>query len=101
MFILQLGKSLAEKISNDNSPIIEKKAKVIDKRTSTSRRHHNSGNGHMHSHSVTSNYMTFEMEDGERMEFLIKGKEFGLIVVGDSGALKYQGTRFLEFSRDK
>ncbi len=79
------------------TPIIEKKVKVIDKRTSISRNTTDGSTEYMNSH----NYLTFETEDGDRMELLIKSKNFGLIVVGDVGKLKYQGTRFLDFYREK
>ncbi len=101
MFVFRIGKLISVKISNDNSPIIEKRVKVVDKRTSVSHYVHNNANGNMQNHNSTYNYITFEAEDRERTEFLIKDKCFGLIVVGDIGVLKFQGTRFLEFNRDK
>ncbi len=100
VFVVQIGKGITEKVSNDNSPVLEMKVSVIDKRTSVGSYVQNDANGHMHNHHTTSNYITFEAEDGARMEFLIKDKNFGLIVVGDKGVLKFQGTRFLGFNRE-
>lgn len=50
-------------------------------------------------HSRTSYYATFELEDGQRIEFLIPKNKIGYIVEGDAGALTHQGTLFVEFTR--
>ena len=49
--------------------------------------------------SSTSYYVTFELENGGRMELSVKGSEYGMLVEGDTGALSYQGTRYLGFER--
>ncbi|WP_433958254.1 DUF2500 family protein [Cytobacillus horneckiae] len=35
---------------------------------------------------------------GDRTEFCIPGKDYGLITEGDVGNITFQGTRFIEFS---
>ncbi|WP_429844743.1 DUF2500 domain-containing protein [Brevibacillus sp. FIR094] len=79
-------------MSNNASPILTQPAKIISKRTSTS------GGGNDTSVS-TYYYLTFELSNGERLEFHVKGSEYGLLVEGDTGRLTYQGTRYKEFSR--
>ncbi|TQK74955.1 uncharacterized protein DUF2500 [Brevibacillus sp. AG162] len=79
-------------MSNNASPILTQPAKIIGKRTSTS------GGGNDTSVS-TYYYLTFELSNGERLEFHVKGSEYGLLVEGDTGILTYQGTRYKEFSR--
>ena len=55
----------------------------------------------MQSHSSTSYYLTFEMESGDRIEFLVGEKEYGLLVEGNVGKLKFQGSRYLSFERER
>lgn len=43
--------------------------------------------------------MTFEFENNERLELKVPGKEYGLMVEGDTGTLSFQGTRFISFIR--
>lgn len=73
-------------------------AKVIAKRTNVS--HHRSGtNGHRHSRTSTTYYVTFEVQSGDRMELQLTGSEYGLLIEGDTGKLTFQGTRYLGFER--
>lgn len=32
-----------------------------------------------HSHSSTTYFVTFEVESGDRMEFMVDGREYGLL----------------------
>ena len=52
-----------------------------------------------HSSSSTSYYVTFEVESGDRMELSVSGSEYGMLAEGDTGTLKFQGTRYLGFER--
>ncbi len=45
-------------------------------------------------------YVTFEVESGDRIEFAVRGQDYGMLVEGDTGRLSFQGTRFLDFERD-
>ena len=44
-------------------------------------------------------YATFETEDGESMEFSVSDNEYGRLVEGERGTLRYQGTRYLGFEQ--
>lgn len=44
--------------------------------------------------------MTFQVESGDRMEFVVSGTEYGVLVEGDQGQLTFQGTRYLSFDRE-
>lgn len=87
-------------VQNATSPILEAGAKVVAKRFQVSRHahHHES---HVHHSSSTSYYATFELEDGERLELVMNGRQYGLLVEGDKGQLTYQGEWFKEFTREK
>lgn len=90
---------------NNMSPVLIVEAVVISKRTNVSHHHHsnmtdnNMNNNFTESSSSTSYYTTFQVESGDRIEFHVKGSEYGLMVEGDVGKLKFQGTRFLDFTR--
>lgn len=53
----------------------------------------------VYTHTSTSYYITFQVESGDRMEFLVPSAEYGLLVPGDRGRLTFQGTRYLGFAR--
>ena len=46
-----------------------------------------------------SYYTTFQKQSGERIEFRLSGKEYGMLVEGDRGILRFQGTRYLGFKK--
>lgn len=78
--------------TNNNSPQLSVSAQVMTKRTNTW-----GGSGDSSAH--TDYYVTFQVESGDRMEFTVKGKEYGLLAEGDVGLLNFQGTRYLGFER--
>ena len=45
-------------------------------------------------------YATFETEDGESMEFSVSDDEYGRLVWGERGTLRYQGARYLGFEQE-
>lgn len=101
MFILVFGiiivsfiKGFSEWSSNNKQPIIPVEVRVISKRISVT--HNNSQN---HLSTYTTYYVTFEFENNERLELKVPGKEYGLMVEGDTGTLSFQGTRFISFIR--
>ena len=55
------------------------------------------------SHSSLSNtyYVTFEVASGDRLEYRVRDNEYGMLVENDVGRLTFQGTRYLEFERDR
>lgn len=81
-------KVISESAWNKKMPVIQLKAVVVSKR-SKMRRHNNSG--------FTKYYVTFELENRERMELAISGAEYGMLAEGDAGLLIFQGTKYLSF----
>lgn len=106
MFIIVIGgimftiiNGIREWSSNNKQPILNVDAVIISKRTNTSRHHHNN-NGHGHTSISTTYYVTFEVQSGDRMEFVVSGKEYGMLAEGDKGNLIFQGTRYHGFDRE-
>lgn len=85
---------------NNKSPVLSVLAKVVAKRTEISGSSNMGTDGVSTNSSSTWYYTTFEVESGDRMEFSVQGKVYGLMVEGDRGKLTFQGTRFLEFERE-
>jgi hypothetical protein len=89
----QLARGFAEWSRNNASPVESVPAKVVAKRTETS--------GRMNGGSVwTTYFVTFELEDGQRPEYAVRGREYGVLVEGDRGTLTHQGTRYKGFQRE-
>ncbi len=67
--------------------------------------HQHPDNGHIsdsHEYSTTlstSYYVTFEVDSGDRVEFSMRGSDYGMLIEGDIGILNFQGTRYLGFER--
>ena len=97
MFVVILVKNISQWNKNNHSPKLIVEATVVSKRTNTS--HHHDGANAAMSHTSTTYYVTFEVESGDRIEFMIGGQEYGMLVEGDYGKLTFQGTRYLEFER--
>ena len=107
VFVLVLGsiivtliRGVGEWNKNNQSPKLSVPAKVVSRRTAVSRHHHHQRNGMHHTHTATSYYATFQVESGDRIEFLVSGTEYGMLAEGDSGELTFQGTRYLNFRRE-
>lgn len=90
--IYAIVKGTATWTSNNASPLVQAECRVVDKRT-----HVWGGSGD--SSASTDYYITFEFEDGQRVELQVRANQFGLIAVGDQGELTHQGTRFKGFNR--
>lgn len=43
---------------------------------------------------------TFQVPHGDRMELSVPANQFGYLVEGDKGALTFQGTKCLGFTRN-
>ncbi len=87
---------------NNSQPVLTVIAKLVTKRTDVTSHMHNANDNGMHHHSAsTTYYVTFEVESGDRMEFNIGQKEYGMLVEEDIGRLKFQGSRYLGFERVK
>ncbi|KPB06025.1 DUF2500 domain-containing protein [Bacillus sp. CHD6a] len=85
---------------NEQSPRLSVPAVVTSKRIDVTKRS-NMNHHHHSSSSHTSYYVTFEFESGDRSEFHLSGKEYGLLSEDDNGVLSFQGTRYLGFERNK
>ena len=72
------------------------KAGIIPMRTVKIVADHHSNGHHHHTHTY---HVTFEVESGDRMELKVSRNEYGMLVVGDSGRVSFQGTRYLGFER--
>ncbi|WP_053983506.1 DUF2500 domain-containing protein [Niameybacter massiliensis] len=95
LIIVGLVGSAKEWKKNNDSPVLTVDATVIAKRTNVSHHHHEN----MHSSSSTTYYVTFEVASGDRIEFRVRGTEYGILVEQDMGKLTFQGTRYIEFKR--
>jgi hypothetical protein len=98
-FIFIIIKGVKTWSFNNSQPVLDLWAKVSAKRTnvSSSMHYHDGINDHM---SSTTYYVTFEVESGDRMEFVVSGHEYGFLVEGDTGKLTFQGSRYKGFVRE-
>ena len=88
------------KHKNDQSPRVTADAKVVSKRMQVGQNRQSSGdNDRMRSYTYSKYFVTFEFESGDRLELLVDGSDYGLLVEGDTGKLSFQGTRYLGFQR--
>ncbi len=78
--------------SNNQAELVDTACKIVGKRTQV-------WGGSGDSSASTEYFVTFEFADGSRKELYVKPAVYGLIVEGDHGAIQYQGTRFINFSR--
>lgn len=88
IIIFTIISNVKQGIKNNNSPLLTVPVKV------TSKRIHVQGE-----HSHTTYYVTFEVQSGDRMELIVDGKEYGMLVEKDVGLLSFQGTRYISFER--
>lgn len=86
-----IGKGVGRWHHNNQQPVQTLPAQVVTKRTRVS------GSGSSGAH--TSYYVTFELQSGERREFLVPGDAYGQLVERDHGQLTFQGTRFHGYAR--
>lgn len=106
MFVYTIVRCINRWNDNIHSPELTVDARVVTKRMHLT--HHNhphagdeTGAMGMHTDVYTTYYVTFEVESGDRIEFAVSGKEYGMLDDDDAGRLTFQGTRFLGFERDK
>lgn len=104
LIIYNIAKNISTWNQNNHSEKLIVLAKIVAKRTQVSQHQQPNAGDPSGAHgftviSSTSYYVTFELENGGRMELSVKGSEYGMLVEGDTGALSYQGTRYLGFER--
>lgn len=102
IFIAATVRSAREWNKNSRSPHLTVSAKIVSKRTNISlHRHANAGDiSGAHGFSATPSkryYVTFQVDNGDKMEFSVTGSEYGMLDEGDTGKLSFQGTRYLSF----
>ena len=102
-----VGRGIFVWMRNNNSPRETVNATVVTKRMKVS-----GHGGHtmvgtntamnmnrMGSSTYTNYFVTFELENGKRLELGVKDPEYGMLAEGDKGILTYQGTRYLGFEQ--
>ena len=105
LLIGAVGRGLYVWIRNNRSPQETADARVVTKRMKVSGHggHVPAGNvtgmNAVSSSAYTRYFVTFELENGKRLEFSVKDPEYGMLAEGDQGRLSYQGTRYLGFDR--
>ncbi|WBW97537.1 DUF2500 domain-containing protein [Oceanirhabdus sp. W0125-5] len=100
IFIIFILKMVTNYSRNASQPILTEHVRVIGKRTNVSS-HLNSSNSNMsHRRTSTTYYVAFETDAGQRLELRMSGREYGIIMEGDTGNLMYQGEWFKRFDRD-
>ncbi|WP_082926727.1 DUF2500 domain-containing protein [Paenibacillus tuaregi] len=99
IFILVIGgfltviiKGISTWTSNNQAELLTRQCKIVDKRTKV-------WGGSGDSSTNTSYFITFEFEDHTRKELQVKSSDYGILVVGDTGELTFQGSRFKGFTR--
>ena len=97
IFVFTIVKGIRRWNKNNHSPKLTVPATVVAKRTHVS--HHHRGTGMHHSTHSTTYYVTFQVESTDRIELMVDGYEYGMLVEGDRGKLTFQGTRYLGFER--
>lgn len=102
IIIFRLFQSAKQWNRNNESPVLSVDAVLVTKRTSVSYYSDTNTTDTIHTHSsFTSFFATFEVESGDRMEFSLQEREYGLLAEKDTGKLTFQGTRYLGFNRNK
>ena len=94
LFFAVIAKNITQWFKNESSPSLTVPARIVDMRRIA--HHHNTGRHHHHTHTY---HVTFEVESGDRMELKVSRIEYGMLVLGDSGKVSFQGTRYLGFER--
>ena len=101
-----IGRGLWVWFRNNNSPRETVNARVVSKRMKVSgfggtTMGRVSTMNSMGTTTRTRYFVTFEMEDGRRLELGVNDSEYGMLAEGDQGQLSFQGTRYLGFDRAK
>ena len=95
MLIATAAKGHREKKANDTAPILEQTATVTRRRT------HMSGMIGGGLRTRAARYVTFVLDNGDRMEFQVRDTAYERLAEGDRGVLRFQGSRFLDFQGEE
>lgn len=96
-FLTVMFGSLKNWTYNNSTPILTVDAKVIGKRFKTFQDTQGFAEMIPSYNYATLYFVTFEVENEEKLEFSVTSVEYDNLVEGNDGKLSYQGTRFLEF----
>ena len=94
-------KGISQWHKNNESPVLTVPARIVTKRTAVHQYTNGAGPDTVTNDTSTTYFATFEVESGDRIEFPVKGTEYGMLAEGDQGRLTFQGTRYLGFERDR
>lgn len=105
VIVVVVVKGISQWHSNNQAPRLTVAVIVVAKRADTQIHHHGSVEPATGFHTTTSTttttyYATFQVESGDRMEFVVPDGAYGQLAEGDRGLLTFQGTRYLGFVRD-
>lgn len=102
VIVVAVVKSMAQHHRDNNSPRLKVEAVVVDKREEI--RHEQqpvagdvTGAHGYHTIISSSYWVTFQVESGDKMDFLVDGNEYKRINEGEKGKLLFQGSRYLGF----
>lgn len=90
------GRGLLQWSRNNKAPLQTVPARIVSKRSEVKQQQTQDDAA---SRTSTTYYLTFEDEEGTRIEFKVDGSEYGMSAEGDRGVLTYQGTRYRGFQR--
>jgi hypothetical protein len=99
ILLLSAGKGILQWSNNNKQPLLTVGSSIVSKRNEVSH-HHNHQNDQITTYTRTNYYITFEVDSGDRIEFVVNGEAYGLCAEGDTGQLTFQGTRYLGFHRN-
>lgn len=102
LFAVILIKGVAQWSKNNNSPRLTVECVITDRRTETTTHRtpvagDASGAHGFHTTTDTTHFVTFQVESGDRIEFIVSGSEYARLAEGAQGKLTFQGTRYLSF----
>jgi hypothetical protein len=86
-------------LKNSRSPVLTENVKAVDKREKLSRQRQRVAGGVSIRTTTMIYYVTFEFEDGRRVEMVVPANDYGYIAEGDTGRLTYQGTWYKGFEK--
>ena len=84
---------------SNSTPILTVDAKVIGKRFNTFQDTQSFADMIPYYNYATLYFVTFEVVNGEKLEFSVTSVEYENLIEEDLGKLSYQGTKFLEFHK--
>jgi hypothetical protein len=99
--IFTLVKGIGQWSKNNHSPVLTVEARIVTKRVARNVHHMDAGNNTTVPQTFETFYATFEFESRDRMELVVPWKAYGLLAEGDMGRLTFQGTRYLDFVRNR